>query len=258
MPSGRGKKSAAADRYNTRMEPLRLLPFAKLPGVEQMAADDALLSTAADAGVASLRFYAWAEPTLSLGYFQPAAARHTLPPLPWVRRATGGAALVHDRELTYALALPAGAAWQPAGQSWLCRVHHGIQEALAGLGAATEAVVCGRERKLGDVLCFEHQTAGDLVSGAAKVVGSAQRKSRGALLQHGGILLRRSEFTPGLPGLFELTGVALDPEALAARLAATFATAFAVTPGDWTPAELAARGRLAAEKYGNAAWSEKR
>ena len=236
------------------MNPIRLLPFAELSGVEQMAADDALLTTAADAGVASLRFYTWAEPTLSLGYFQPAALHAAYPALPWVRRATGGAALVHDRELTYAVALPAGRAWQPAGQSWLCRVHHWVQEVLADLGAATEPVVCGRERKLGDALCFEHQTAGDLVSVGSKVVGSAQRKSRGALLQHGGILLRRSPFTPSLPGLFELTGVAIEPEDLAARLAAKFAA----TPGDWTPTELALRVTLAAEKYGHPAWNEKR
>lgn len=223
-----------------------------------MAADEALLTTAADAGIASLRFYTWAEPTLSLGYFQPAGVRDTLPPLPWVRRATGGAALVHDRELTYAVALPAGRAWQPAGESWLCRVHHWVQEVLADLGAAVEPVVCGRERKLGDVLCFEHQTAGDLVSGGAKVVGSAQRKLRGALLQHGGILLHRSAFAPSLPGLFELTGRDIRPEELAARLTAKFATAFAVTPGDWTADEVALCESLAVEKYGAPAWNEKR
>ncbi len=241
------------------MDPMRLLPLANLPGVAQMAADDALLTTAAEARVASLRFYTWATPTLSLGYFQPAAAaRAAFPALPWLRRATGGAALVHDRELTYAVALPAGRAWQPAGVSWLCRVHHWIRDALGELGAATEAVVCGRERKFGDVLCFEHQTAGDLTSGGVKVVGSAQRKSRGALLQHGGVLLRRSEFAPSLPGLFELTGRDIAPEALAARLAAKFATEFAVTPGDWTPAELALRAALEVEKYGSATWNEKR
>ncbi len=235
------------------MDPIRLLPFAELSGVEQMAADDALLTTAAG-GTASLRFYTWATPTLSLGYFQPAALRSAYPELPWVRRATGGAALVHDRELTYAVALPAGRAWQPAGQSWLCRVHHWVGEALADLGAATEAVVCGRERKLGDALCFEHQSAGDLVSRGSKVVGSAQRKLRGALLQHGGILLRRSASTPSLPGLFELTGVAIEPTELAARLAAKFDA----TPGDWTPAESASRETLVAEKYGHPAWNEKR
>ena len=108
------------------------------------------------------------------------------------------------------------------------------------------------------MLCFEHQTAGDLVSGGAKVVGSAQRKLRGALLQHGGVLLRRSAFAPSLPGLFELTGRDISPEEMAARLTAKFATQFAVTPGDWTADEVALRATLAVEKYGAPAWNEKR
>src|SRR5712691_9259535 len=86
----------------------RLLPFTTAAGPWHMAADEVLLETAA-AGVASLRFYTWSPPTLSLGYFQPAASRLADPllaDLPWVRRASGGEALVHDRELTYALALP--------------------------------------------------------------------------------------------------------------------------------------------------------
>lgn len=245
------------------MTTLRLLPTGRLAGAAQMAADETLLHTASERGVASLRFYTWAEPTLTLGYFQPAAARLTdarLAGLPWVRRSTGGAALVHHHELTYALALPAGRGWQPGGESWLCRVHHVIADVLAGLGAKADPVVCGRERKLGEVLCFLHQTAGDLVSDGAKVVGSAQRKAKGALLQHGGILLRRSEFTPQLPGLHELTGLEVEPRALADLLAERLASAHGttLTPGDWTAEELAHRATLEAEKYGHASWNAKR
>src|SRR5207248_2853500 len=91
----------------------------------QMAADEVLLEGAA-AGAASFRVYEWAEPTLSLGYFQAAAVRKSDPlleTLPYVRRASGGATLVHDRELTYALTLPAGAPWQRRGESWVRRMH---------------------------------------------------------------------------------------------------------------------------------------
>ena len=70
--------------------------------------------------------------------------------------------------------------------------------------------------------------------------------------------MRRSAFTPTLPGLAELTGVAVEPAELAARLAAKFATAFAVTPGDWTAGEWALRETLAAGKYGHPPWNEKR
>ena len=75
-----------------------------------MGVDEALLMDAVENGVATLRFYQWSEPTLSLGYFQRYADReqHTASRnCAVVRRQTGGGAILHDRELTYSLALPA-------------------------------------------------------------------------------------------------------------------------------------------------------
>src|SRR4051812_24733304 len=97
------------------MSVVRLLPWRVADGAAHMAADEALLVSAAG-GAASLRFYGWAAPTLSLGYFQPhapARARAELAALDWVRRPTGGLALVHHHEITYALALPPEAARRP-------------------------------------------------------------------------------------------------------------------------------------------------
>ena len=93
---------------------IRLLPFAIADGVTNMAADEVMLRSAAD-GIASLRFYGWAQATVSLGYFQSHVANRADPKLgalPWVRRPSGGATLVHHHALTYALALPPGDAWQ--------------------------------------------------------------------------------------------------------------------------------------------------
>src|SRR5207249_2965292 len=107
---------------------IRLLPFATADGAHNMAADEVLLESAAT-GAASLRFYGWSEPTLSLGYFQPEVTRQGNPllaGLPYVRRPTGGMTLVHHHELTYALALPTPAKAQP----WLCRMHGIIGHAL--------------------------------------------------------------------------------------------------------------------------------
>ena len=158
----------------------RLLPFTVSDGPGNMAADETLLASAAG-GVASLRLYGWAEPTLSLGYFQPAALRETEPllaALPFVRRCTGGETLVHHHELTYALALPSGGVWQPRHPPWLCRMHGIIAAALAAV--SIDGVSCTRlERKLGNMLCFLHQTPGDLLYDGAKIAGSAQRKQRG-------------------------------------------------------------------------------
>lgn len=239
---------------------LRLLPDVVADGAWNMAADDALLESAS-AGVASLRFYGWEPPTLSLGYFQPAEPARAwgkLGELAWLRRPSGGAALVHHHELTYALALPAGPAWQTADRSWPVRWHRLIQAVLAELGIATQ--LCEEERRFGDVLCFLHHTPGDVLLGACKVVGSAQRKGRGALLQHGGILLAQSPHTPILPGIVELTGRSVRPAELQALLVEQIsqATGWAIEPDDWTPAETAFIPSRQTSRYQAAAWNAKR
>src|SRR5262245_36308578 len=187
----------------------RLLPTSVADGAWQMAPDEVMLESAAG-GVASLRFYRWSEPTLSLGYFQTESVRRSKPRLhglAYVRRATGGGALVHHHELTYALALPGGAPWQRRGESWIARMHRVIGNALRSFGADVELIAPNAARKLGDTLCFLDQTPCDVVARGQKVVGSAQRKRMSALLQHGGILLGRSEYTPELAGLQELVGL---------------------------------------------------
>jgi lipoate-protein ligase A len=132
---------------------------------------------------------------------------------------------------------------------------------LADRGITAKVVVCGEERKLGEVLCFLHQTPGDLLVDGSKVAGSAQRKLRGALLQHGSILLRRSEYAPRLPGINDFAGKDLfTPESLAELLAAKFAadTGAVIEPGDWTADELTRVPEIRAEKYANPEWNGKR
>jgi lipoate-protein ligase A len=228
-----------------------------------MALDEALLLTAADAGMASLRCYTWNEATVSLGYFQPDAGRgesSNLAGLPWIRRATGGAAIVHHHELTYALALPKGKPWQTA-ESWICRMHHMVQAVLREHGMKAHGVVCGEETKLGDVLCFLHQTPADLTLNGSKVAGSAQRKLRGALLQHGSLLLNRSPHAPALPGINDAAGRELfTASSLSASIVDQFAndTGWTLKPDDWTADERTAAERIKSEKYANAAWNGKR
>lgn len=243
------------------MNPVRLLPFATTDGATAMASDEALLESAADRGLASLRFYTWSEPTLTLGYFQPHASREqwtALRSVPFVRRATGGAGILHHHELTYALALPAG---RPSPQSWVCRIHDLVRAELAEAGVSARLATCDEEQKLGEVLCFLHHTAGDLVAAGAKVAGSAQRKLRNALLQHGSLLLNRSEFAPVLAGTNDLAGRELfSPRDLADRLARRFAAevGVALEPGDWLTEERDRIPVIRAEKYANPTWNLKR
>src|SRR5205085_3279818 len=55
-------------------------------------------------------------------------------------------------------------------------------------------------------LCFQRRSCGDLVTCGYKIMGSAQRRRHGAILQHGSLLLGRSHAAPELPGIAELTG----------------------------------------------------
>lgn len=222
-----------------------------------MALDEALLRSALERRLASLRFYTWSEPTLSLGYFQKHAER--LSGVAWVRRPTGGDAILHHHELTYALALPAGPPWHTS-ESWLCRFHHAIGAALRTFGVETGAVSCGEEQRLGPFLCFHHQTPADLRIAGHKVAGSAQRRPHGAMLQHGSILLRQSPRAPELPGIAELSGVTIDGVALGQAIATELAkgTGWTFEPADWTDEERRWAAELERDKYANMTWNGKR
>jgi lipoyl(octanoyl) transferase len=242
----------------------RRIPFEVGVGPWLMAADDLLLAHAVE-GRPTLRFYGWAEPTLSLGYFQPYADRLTHPrlgELAVVRRSTGGGAIVHHHELTYAIGIPAGLA---GGEPWGCRMHHLIADVLKPMGVVADPVVCGEEVKRDPFLCFEHHTAGDLAigprgDGRTKVIGSAQRKRHGAIIQHGSILLRTSEFAPRLPGIAERSGFVLEPRNLANAIVDEFAKRehWQFTVRDWSEDELTAIEQIRTETYANPEWTQKR
>jgi lipoate-protein ligase A len=226
-----------------------------------MAADETLLLSAAR-GDLSLRFYGWTQATVSLGYFQSAAGRLADPrlaALPYVRRPTGGATLVHHHELTYALALSEHVR-RALHQPWPVHVHGIVAEALRRLGVPCSLTARTDEVRREALLCFHQLTAGDVVCRGAKIVGSAQRKHRQGLLQHGGILLAMSPFAPSLPGIQELCGRPLDMDGLRQALAGKLAerTGWQIIQTDWTEGERAAVEELAMRKYHGAAWNDRR
>jgi lipoate-protein ligase A len=239
----------------------RLLPDAAADGPHNMAADEVLLE-AALAGVASLRFYGWEPATLSVGYFQPARVRladERLAALPYVRRPSGGGTLIHHHEVTYAFGLPAGPPWQ-TGPSWLLRMHELIAAALAALGVTARLHVPAGDAPFHGFLCFQHRTAGDLLLGPGKVVGSAQRRQHRALLQHGSMLLAASPHAPMLPGIRELSGRTLGTDETCAAVQEEWgrATGWPLRAGDWTDAERRRIEELAGGKYGRDEWNGKR
>jgi lipoate-protein ligase A len=248
------------------MQPLRVIVDRPGAGDWNMALDEALAEQAEAQGIATLRLYAWEPATLSLGYFQRYDERVGHLPsreLACVRRPSGGGAIVHDRELTYSLAIPDARGQKSRREALYRIVHAAIIEVFAACGANLD--VCGSttaKRGAGSepFLCFERRAAGDLLCGSAKVVGSAQRRNRGAVLQHGSILLGKSPHAPDLPGIEDLSSRTIERELLADSLAQVIGSALNMSPQS-VGIEDSTRGRadeLVAAKYANTAWTHRR
>lgn len=168
------------------MPHLRTLPTCCLTGERQMAIDGWLLEQRAPA----FRLYRWQRPTLSLGFHQ-----HHLEPhwgelaaaglIELVRRPSGGRAVLHAGEITYALVWPDAPRQRPLAYSLACGW---LLDAFASLGLPLEPGRHGVSLQRSN--CFASSTAADLVhAGGAKRIGSAQLWRQGCLLQHGSILV---------------------------------------------------------------------
>jgi lipoate-protein ligase A len=265
---------------------LRFLVDEAAPGAWNMAVDEVLLEDAAASGAGYLRFYMWSEPTLSLGYFQCAAQRQhheASRDCAVVRRSTGGGAILHDRELTYSLTLPAR---NPLAREPV-RLYAAVHDAFIGVLAPQICRTDSRRKLLRNscdsnqaardqpFLCFERRACGDVLlidrteekygnsaidAIGAKILGSAQRRHRGAVLQHGSLLLERSPNAPELAGCCDLTGLTLSREELIESLANQLSAALetqlcvAVLPEMMKSKALV----LANSKFGSASWTNRR
>jgi lipoate-protein ligase A len=244
----------------------RIFPHRVADGPSQMAMDEAMLEAVAeDPTAALLRTYGWSVPTLSLGYFQQITEAEADPRwdgVPIVRRPTGGGAIWHDRELTYALVLPASHPIARPSAAFYRAVHAAIAGLLAARGVVADrrgpspaASDAGRP-----FLCFEDRDPEDLVSRGSKVVGSAQRRRHGAVLQHGSLLLGHSPRTPGLPGVADLATAPSDPLDWSASLADHLPRALALAPvREGLPEGLERRALdLGRTTYRTDAWTRRR
>lgn len=161
-------------------------------GATNMAIDRALLARAdEDAGPVRLRVYAWAPPAVSLGFHQdPTTVDHDAlarDGLGCVARPTGGAAVLHDREITYAVVGPLGV---PGLGRRVLEIHDAIagalQDALGALGVTVAREGSGRPEGFA---CFAAAGGHEITAHGRKLVGSALRRARHAFLQHGSLLV---------------------------------------------------------------------
>jgi lipoyl(octanoyl) transferase len=162
-----------------------------------MALDESLLADADQSGRSFLRLYRWSPACLSLGRNEPDSRydRAAIARLGWpvVRRPTGGRAVWHEHEVTYAVAAPV-AAFGSLRQSYLA-IHARLAEALRTLGIAATLAPPRPSGRLaaGPAACFAAPVGGEVLVGGKKVVGSAQVRRGLAFLQHGSILLDGSQ-----------------------------------------------------------------
>lgn len=248
-----------------------------------MALDEALWRSFPELGRPTLRLYRWARPAVSLGYAQRASALDLETcarlGLAFVRRPTGGRAVLHDKELTYSLVHPV------AGLGGVRESHRLIAEALAlglrrlGLPAEVEAQARRDSNPTLSGACFEAPSPHELTIAGKKVAGMAQVRDHLALLEQGSLPLEldlgrlatvfrprpdgysREAFIALLreraAGLREFKPVELDEleEALCAGFSAQFGVELEEVPP--TPQELALAEKLE-RKYESPEWNLRR
>lgn len=171
-------------------------------GPTNMAADELLADEALRRCSPVVRVYGWTEPTVSLGAFQPLADAmgcEAIAGLPLVRRPSGGGAILHGTDLTYAVAVPKAHPWGQTPQVLYDAMHETMAATLRDLGIAARLhAPSGDDPPATVFLCFRRRSPGDLVAAMPgrppqaddpKVMGSAQRRLGSAVVQHGSLLL---------------------------------------------------------------------
>jgi lipoate-protein ligase A len=265
----------------------RMLVTEPASGVWNMAVDEAIATQARQGhGLTTLRFYRWQPPCVSLGRHQPMAdidrERCLARGYDVVRRPTGGRAILHIDELTYSVA---GTQDDPllSGAVLDCylRLSQGLVAGLAHLGlAVAKAPAMSRSGSGAGPVCFEVPSAYEIVAGGKKLVGSAQSRRQGWVLQHGTLPLvgdvtrlvdvlalpdeaQRPGLRQDLAGRATTVAQVLGREVSFDRAVRAMADGFAealgvrLEPGVLSPAEVDLADRLAGEVYASEAWLKK-
>lgn len=245
------------------MTSLRVIHDPPAAGPWNMAVDEMIFETVAAAGQPILRFYQWQEPTLSLGYFQALEDRQTHPAsltCPVVRRSSGGGAILHDRELTYSVALPLADRWSRPAAELYDTFHSALVATLGKLGLTATLCPATDPQRREAFLCFQRRAAGDVLASGHKVAGSAQRRRQGALLQHGSVILAQSPFAPEVAGLSEL-GLTVSSDTLSTtwldELQKSWPNA-TIWGSAWLQHERDQASEILAQRFSTSAWLARR
>lgn len=272
----------------TSFSPWRLLISPPLPGALNMAIDQALAELYAVTCRPTLRLYRWSPACLSIGLAQrlerdvdraACAARG----IDVVRRPTGGRAILHDQELTYALvlgtqtALPDGTTLSSSILRSYRMISGALVAGLAELGLSPQLAPRPERQASKSAACFDLPGDYEITVDGRKLIGSAQARQQETVLQHGSLLLHADadalaavlRLPPDLPAdalaqrlvaLDELLGYQPGFEAVAAALVRGFEQSWQIVlePGELTKQERQRAEQLVAERFGNPAWTERR
>lgn len=244
-------------------------------GAVNMAADELLAEEVASRGGLAIRLYRWSQPTLSLGGFQKLADAERVASeagIDLVRRPSGGGAILHGTDITYAAAVARGHPLAGSPQQFYDALHGALVSVLrdAGIDASmftadqAAAGAGGESSPDGPLLCFDRRAVGDVVIGPHKLMGSAQRRLAGSILQHGTLLAGQCDQAGAAhvrPGLAELASDASPANELAVhwleRLAASLELTL-VRGGPFLRGDIARRVAERAERFRSAAWLGRR
>ncbi len=180
----------------------RLIQSGRCSPETNMAIDEAILTAHSEGKVPpTVRFYGWEPATLSIGYFQKAEQEVHLERvreqgIGFIRRPTGGRAVLHDQELTYSIVVQEQYPGIPKTVNEAYRVlSEGLLQGFRRLGLQAEMVNLASEEEKqkyavsGSSACFDSPSWYELVVEGRKIAGSAQVRQKGVVLQHGSILL---------------------------------------------------------------------
>ena len=177
--------------------PWRLIDTGFSNGYINMAIDEVLmLSCKRNGARPTLRFYQWKPSALSIGYSQRFGEGFNVENcrsmgVDIVRRLTGGQAVFHDGDLTYSVTIPETYLQAPRTEILIKMISLGLKQGLNNLGIEVNLINSGRsELNKKSYNCFLNKSNYEIGINGKKLVGSAQRRTSGALLQHGAIMIK--------------------------------------------------------------------
>lgn len=272
------------------MRKWRLVNSGICTAAQNMAIDEAILKAHAYGAVPpTLRFYGWRPAAVSLGYFQSAAAEIDLEAcrangVDVVRRLTGGRAVLHDMELTYSLVVSECDPLVPPTITASYRYFsQGLVAGLKEMGIKAQMSMpreaYGQSRRRhASAACFDASSHYEITFAERKLIGSAQVRKDGVIMQHGSILLafqplilvsllnlpsdhKRNELAEVLvkrvTSVSEILGRRVEWEEVYRAMSSAFGPALGVdiSCDELTAGEMAAANELIVSKYSQDSWN---